>query len=357
MNLSKGFVRWNFPLLIVIFPLCSAAEPLQLHGFITVGATMSDSDTPFMATARIDDDLRFTPDSIVGLQIDRVLNPSLNVSTQITAKNSDDNYKVNAEWLYVSLHLDSATMLRTGRIRLPAFNYSSTLLIGNSYPWSRPPAEIYDLVEGVTGIVGMDLTHRFRVLDRILILNLYFGEMDDGISLYGQDIQITSDELWGGSILHETESTSYRIAYAKYSADFSISGARVEMLNGEFLSAGVTHEWGVLEFDSEWARRNLDLALLGDQYGWYGSISYLGHTYRPFLKVALQDSKNADVRNLQDSVSYSMGINRPIAEVFTLKAEVLYSDAKHGTRGLFVEIPDPGDTDVVIYNFSLTGTF
>ena len=354
--------KQTFGLLYVFLIAISSASnatnnPLNVHGFLTVGGTLSDSETPFLAAGDIVDHVRYSADTILGLQFDRTLNAKVRISAQFTANNRKNHYEANAQWLLAAFSVTPHSTIRAGRLRVPIFLQSASIYIGTAFPWVRPPVEMYELAEGVTSIVGVDLLHRIELFNRIFVLNPFFGEVDDELTLAGQVVSASTEGLWGVSLRHESLHGAVRLGYLQTDVTFSTPTFALTGIPSDFISFGFNYEWASFELFSEWAKRDINDEFLGSQTAWYSTLVYRGKHFHPYLTLALQDSKQAVLQSLQDSHSYTLGFNKPVAEVFVFKSEITYSKAVHGTRGLFQIAPPEDDNDVFVLSIAVTGTF
>ena len=86
----------------------------------------------------------WTNDSILGLQASYKIDNATSMVAQLVSYGSQ-NYQVNTVWAYATYRPTENTEWRIGRQRLPFYMYSEQLDVGMSYPWARPPLEMYSL--------------------------------------------------------------------------------------------------------------------------------------------------------------------------------------------------------------------
>ena len=86
-------------------------------------------------------------ESLVGLQLREEFSPTFVVTGQFVmrAQNPNNGSSPSVDWLYASwgLAADSPVTIQAGRLRIPLYYYSDYLYIGYSYPWVRPPPNVY----------------------------------------------------------------------------------------------------------------------------------------------------------------------------------------------------------------------
>lgn len=81
------------------------------------------------------------PESLIGLQGDLKLLDNLSATAQLVYRNQ--TYMLSPDWIYLTYDLTPNWSLQAGRKRLPLYAYSITNYIGYSYPWVRPPVDLY----------------------------------------------------------------------------------------------------------------------------------------------------------------------------------------------------------------------
>lgn len=121
---------------------------LKLNGFATAGATWLDNNNGgaylenSYGRAGITENVNTSYDTVAGLQFDYQVNDKTDLVTQLVASGAED-FKISTTWAYIRYELDNNWSFRAGRIGFAGFMYSDTINVGHSYPWVRPPAEVY----------------------------------------------------------------------------------------------------------------------------------------------------------------------------------------------------------------------
>ena len=86
-------------------------------------------------------------ESLVGVQLRKEFTPNFSVTGQFVmrAQNPNNGSSPSVDWLYASWSpsADSPITVQAGRLRIPLYYYSDYLYIGYSYPWVRPPPDVY----------------------------------------------------------------------------------------------------------------------------------------------------------------------------------------------------------------------
>lgn len=117
-------------------------ERLQINGFLSAGFGWADTEDGQSYEGGLNDRVSHTRDSVVGLQFDGRINDRTRAVLQLVGRGGTD-FDASVEWAYVSWQLTDADELRIGRQRDRLYLLSEYLEVGYTYPWARPPAEIY----------------------------------------------------------------------------------------------------------------------------------------------------------------------------------------------------------------------
>ncbi len=177
-------LAWACTALGAISLSAQADDNLRLNGFLTAGVTGSDMKSQptcpstgafgSMAMSKscsivtsAGNPLQYTPyydhighttnwtdSSILGLQAAYTIDSKTSMTAQLVSY-GDQNYQVNTVWAYGTYKPTENTELRLGRQRIPFYMLSEQIDVGMSYPWARPPLEMYSLpVNQYDGLSG-----------------------------------------------------------------------------------------------------------------------------------------------------------------------------------------------------------
>ncbi|HQQ62289.1 MAG TPA: hypothetical protein PLF22_01810 [Pseudomonadales bacterium] len=136
----------------------SDAERLKMNGFMTAAVSMGDD--PIDAGYEIDSNPNFRGDAKAGLQFNYSLGQNDSAVMQLVARSRGGQpWQTTAEWAYISHSLSESLQARMGRLRIPLYLESETLDVGYSYPWVRPPVELYQTA--LTSYEGADMLYKF----------------------------------------------------------------------------------------------------------------------------------------------------------------------------------------------------
>lgn len=111
------------------------------------------------------------PESVLGLQATAKVNDRLSATVQLVGRSVHE--KVSADWAYVGYKLDDNWTVQAGRKRLPMYYLSDSMYVGYTYPWVRPPGEVYGWE--ISGYNGLNLLFRDQWGDWSALGNIWAG--------------------------------------------------------------------------------------------------------------------------------------------------------------------------------------
>ncbi len=185
----------NLPILIVIvaFHQTALAERnLIANGFITAAFSQVDSEVPF---AGVKDEMNFSQSSLIGVQTIFIpTDPSMQFIVQILAEGID-GWEASAEWAFFKYTPWDNLELQMGKVRVPLTLLSESIHVGLTYPWARPPSEVFFIP--FTSADGLRIKYRTQLLGGELEPQLLLAE-GSGLSLqlFGQSIDIEDIKLY-----------------------------------------------------------------------------------------------------------------------------------------------------------------
>ena len=181
----------------------------KINGFLTAAATTADPAV-YNQTSSYDDDIAFDNESIVGLQTSFNVNEITDVTVQMVAR-GEENWNLEAEWAFVRYSPTDDLSLRAGRLRLPLYLFSESLEVGFSYPWVRPPSEVYALP--ISNFEGIDLLYTLPSGDWFHQLQVFTGQdKGDGYE---------TDDFYGANITSTTGPWTVRASAFTFDIEFS----------------------------------------------------------------------------------------------------------------------------------------
>ena len=127
------------------------ASMFSLHGFGTLGEVYSDAhDADFVGSPFQPNGAGYSHtwspgvDSKAGLQVGAQFTDRLSAIVQVVSQHIYDNtWRPQLEWANLRYQVTPDFSIRAGRSVAAAFLVSDTSLVGYTYPWIRPPPELY----------------------------------------------------------------------------------------------------------------------------------------------------------------------------------------------------------------------
>lgn len=292
-------------------PVAVHAFETRLNGFISVGAGMTLQEDQTYITDPVNfgaytNELSIKPDTMVALQSYSKVNDRLSATAQLVGFAGSD-FDVNFEWAYVNYELFNAVDLKVGRIRMPLFNYSSSLDLGYSYAWVRPPVEVYNVF--LTSLEGISGDLEFSLGDWYGTFTGYYGETEGTDPETGSYVQF--DSILGGSVTLENGSFTLRGSHS-FDDDVTITrtfyNPQVDALNGldgldgivtadlelpmTFSSISAIFDNGTLLLNTEYTLTQFSNDLNNDEVAWYATGGFRLGSFTPHITYASFSQKD-----------------------------------------------------------------
>jgi hypothetical protein len=155
----------------------------SFNGFGTLGVVHSSEDKAdfvgnFFQPNGAGFTHRWSPgvDSKFGLQMDANFNDRISAVVQVVSQHQYDNsYKPQIEWANLKYQFTPDVSVRLGRTVSSLFMVSSSALVSYTYPWVRPPLEVYGQLP-INHKDGIDVSYRVHVGDVTSTVESSYGE-------------------------------------------------------------------------------------------------------------------------------------------------------------------------------------
>ncbi len=123
-------------------------DRFHIDGFMSIGVgTIDENDVEYgRTTLNGGGGPDFNADTFLGVQMAFTMSDAAEVVTQLVSKGTGQDAQVDAEWFYLNYRFDDNISFQLGRIRAPIYMLSDYKEVGFTYPWVRPPLEVYDAV-------------------------------------------------------------------------------------------------------------------------------------------------------------------------------------------------------------------
>lgn len=335
LHYTGKFMSVRFVCLIsmALFAPVLTAAPVKINGFFSTGVTDTSADNAILRNLQLDDKTNYLADTIFGLQVQSAISDDSRFSAQLSAVDNNNSFDVVAEWLFISHKLSTNTELRAGRLRIPTYFFSETVLVGQTYDWVRPPIEVYALTAGLRRYNGFSALYRQSLQHGSLEAEFHVGQVKDDIRLLNLDATFDSDHFYGGAISFTTDHVVFRAAKHNVQATFSIPGQAIEadtivsvnVVGLEFTQDywGFIGEYGVLDFDDP---ERIEKRETTSAY--YLSLYAEINQWTPLITYSA--SKADSLENIYRGESFSTGVRYRANDVTSYKIEALRGELLDG---------------------------
>lgn len=394
-------------------PGYAAVDNIKFNGFLTIGATYSNSEAPYdkdrppcpssptsvcpgdnliSEDGNITTDLDFINDTRVGLQVSAAVNPQIDVTAQLLARAKQDNSDLFIDWAFATYRATDWLSVRGGKLKFPTFLISDYFEVGYAYPWIRPPEEVYSS-NPITTITGVDLLGNISLGPVNLLIQPFYGTSHGAQTIIPQEVvDLTDDFLPNGSIPQGT------VLFADFDASplvglnvqlssdiFTVHAQHLKTLvsapafatvedDVTFTTMGGTMDWFNLVLYAEYFEREIEGAsnfAFPNTKGYYATLGYRIGKFLPHITYADLSENGGPVpfalggpggiAPIQTSVT--AGVRYELGNNAALKFEAKKIEPESSipgnplapARGLL--IGPPPDGDVVIYSLALDAIF
>jgi len=303
----------------------------QINGFATQGYSQVLSSTENSNLGVMGKGGTFLRDSIFGLNLSYRYNDDITFYGQLTASGSDFftgeelNYEVQTDMIMLSYHPNDWLDVRIGRQIAPVWMVSEEIDVGLSYPWIRPPTEVY-LLGPVKSISGIGADFRYNITDDLLATaGVRYGNTPYSVEGAPGHLAIDlSDAFIAYASLDINNSIKVRGAYGQVRVDstttpnlaFTSDGEETlssytEYITFRFYSAGVRADVGNFLLISEYARsienfHSISPTVAGDYpaiystqvadyQGFYATAGYRLSDFTPHITYAMSHIQYRDM--------------------------------------------------------------
>lgn len=362
----------------------------KIEGFFTFGAVKTDHEPDFVLPEddiTVGNSVNFRLDTVAGIQLRHRFNQKISYTHQLLYRASDIERNLKTEWAYIAYKINPELQIKVGRLRRPLFMLSESLEVGFSYPWVRPPVEIYRVPN--TGLEGVDLLYDFQIGEFYGQLQLGWGDGVDEVGANLSAIYESKNNLTTAMTVNRYP-FSFRIGVVQNKLKVSPYGDDPDSLYQVAINAleafNVSHLVNLDNADSTYANMGFRFDngkhLVLFEYTYFeverfpnslGPGGYLLYGYRlgkwlPFLTYG-QMGEHSGNQKLADEVaaavaenvgpgiaiiareevlsrinnpfkSYTLGINYFLNTNVRLKADAVHFEDFENGSGSFVEPPD-----------------
>lgn len=313
-------------------------DKLKINGYMSVYGVKS-TDKNVTLSSGVDNHIGFNSDTIAGIQFDYKMDDNLNAVVQIQAEGRDD-FDLDTPWAFLRYKLTPTTTVRAGRMVTPLYLYADSIDVGYTYPWVRPPIEMYSVSS--PRYTGVDLVQSFDFAGWNNSVQVLFGDGDGDIS----STSVKSNYQAALFVTLNHDAWTLR-AGQLHAENLTINNVAAYADSVDYLSASLRYDNGSLLVLAEGRRINAGKkleVLLPDSDGFYTTVGYQIDKFMPYVTWAKAYSIDEPVNMLapkQSQESVGLGLRYNLTDKVVLKGEATKYDHFDGTAGVssFAELP------------------
>lgn len=316
-------------LLLGYVPLGHAAD-FHWNGFLSIagGKTLDDGDALYLVDplsgATYDDEVKFEPESIAGIQGQAVVSDNLRGTVQVVARGGKQ-FDAEIDWAYLSYDFSENLTLNAGRFRLPLFYYSDFIDVGYAYHWIRPPVEVYNVPH--SALQGVNLRYSTLWGNTEFESQVWYGS--DYVKLEGTPaFDVRNDMGATGTLTWEW--LTLRAVVNSLDITLSDESFGTMEIDNSFASLALMLDFGDLFWRSEYTELKGELSSdLFPSYKtkdntWYASVGYNFGNVTPHVTHAVLDGDPMGFTGQGSTDTY--GISWAFHPSAKLKFEYLKTD-------------------------------
>jgi hypothetical protein len=309
-------------------------EKLKINGYMSVYGTKS-TDSAVTLGNGIDNHIGFKSDTIAAIQFDYQVNSNIDAVVQLQSAGNNE-YQVEASWAFLRYNLSPSTKIRAGRMVAPVYLYADSIDVGYTYPWVRPPVEMY----GTTPIryQGVDVLQNFNFGRWSNTLQVFYGDNDGTVG----GVSVTSNYLAGVGLTLNNDAWTLRTSFT-HADNVGLSSGGSSSATGaiDYLSGAVRYDDGSLfalvEGKKVKTKDDLNTSLPTVE-GFYTTLGYQLREFMPYVTWAkaysVDDGNVAAPFLKQSQESVGLGLRYNLTDKVVLKGEATKYNHFDGTPGI-----------------------
>ncbi|MEO2268377.1 hypothetical protein V1358_13770 [Pseudoalteromonas sp. YIC-656] len=206
--------------LVPLLSFSAHAAPTQVSGFVTLGATYTDSDQlAFRSDVSIDDGkaegIDFGSLSRLGIQLDKQFNEHWQATGQFVLKRHVDySFDQLTQLAFISYSPSPNWRIKIGRTGLDLFMMTPYRNIGYAYTETHAPVEFYGLVPH-QNIDGAELSTTHATANGTITTRWYVGRSKDFLSNFEYEWELVLDDIMGLTLAYEYDSWLFRLNHSR----------------------------------------------------------------------------------------------------------------------------------------------
>lgn len=308
-------------------------EKLKVNGYMSVYGVKS-TDSAVTLGKGIDNHISFSPDSKAAVQFDYQVNSNIDAVVQMQSA-GDNDYQLTTPWAFLRYNVSPSTKIRVGRMVAPIYLYADSIDVGYTYPWARPPVEMYGTAP--INYQGVDLLQNFNFGHWNNTLQFLYGDNNGDVS----GVSVKGNYLAGVGLTLNNDAWTIRTSYT-HADNVVIGGGGQSAGPGaiDYLSGAVRFDDGALFalVEGKHVRTNGKLNdSLPTVDGFYTTLGYQIDAFMPYAtwaKAYSVDDGNLPTFLKQSQQSLSLGLRYNLTDKVVIKGEATKYSNFDGTPGI-----------------------
>jgi len=286
MNIATAKSKFLISALCFSLPIAAFAAPPEIHGFFRAGAAISLDEQTYQGADKNGD----FGSTHFGLNFSNNIDSNWRVASQIYAAGYEDNFGLHIDWAYATFQAAEGLNLNFGKIKYPNLLYSEIVDVGNIYPWTAPPQELYNAetegnaylfmesFSGASAVYSM-FAGEYEITTQVLVGN---GGVEMG----------SLDKMLGGALNISSDIATLKVGYNQYTPDqveageLGLDGNTVNVV-----SAGIIVNWNNALIISEYANGTVDGQSERDSTAMYTTLGYTIGSVTPHVTYSILDAE------------------------------------------------------------------
>lgn len=349
--------RQVFILLSLLLMLSSqfamASENVRIGGFVRAAGAATDTSEEYME--RIDSHGNYG-DTHFGITASAVIDNRWTVAGQIFGSGAEENYAMIVDWAYGTYRAYEEVTINLGKMKYPNLIVSEYYDIGLTYPWIRPPEELYRIE-----VLGPSFSYEAFTGAKLNYENSA-GDLEYTVSVYagGAALETETMKNMAGAVLSfGTDSFKFRAAYNRSRLLLSLGSERESDLHNKtqsVMSFGLNMELGDLIGYAEMATAEVEGVDEVTTDSFYFTLGYRIGDITPHITVAGFEAEN---QLGQDSVTYGVKYQLNPSSSFKVEFKTMELTEREDTEpdenpgGFFEDIPEEGEANLFSFAYDV----
>ena len=302
-------------------------DKLKINGYMSVYGVKS-TDKYVTLDSGVDNHIGFNSDTIAGIQFTYKMDDQFDAVVQFRSEGRND-YTVETPWAFLRYKVTPSTTLRFGRLVAPLYLYADSIDVGYTYPWVRPPVEMYNTSSSL--LTGVDLIQAFNFGNWNNTIQVVFADNDGSVG----DLALKTNYFAGTVLTLNNDAWTFRVA------GFNVDGLQIGTAEDslQYYAGAIRFDDGSLLVIAE--GRKIDSGeklqtVLSDSDGFYVTTGYQLDRFMPYAtwaKTYTTDESLAPGLLQQSQESVGLGLRYNLTDKVVIKSEVTQYDHFDGTAG------------------------